>query len=131
MEQLRFMEHPTVVTSAGARMLFRCPSIAVPKPNCAELLLTCGARRLTAQSPRSALRGPQLPWRKSVRIASCIAGSQAKREHQGELYPCMVRKQAAFHSALVIWVSRSQNPMQSASVLPPPPCALGDRAMLD
>jgi hypothetical protein len=37
----------------------------------------------------------------------------------------MVRKQAAFHSVLVMCVSRSQNPMQSASDLPPPPGALG------
>jgi hypothetical protein len=37
----------------------------------------------------------------------------------------MVRMQAAFHSALLICVSRSQNPMQSASDLPPPPGALG------
>jgi hypothetical protein len=36
-----------------------------------------------------------------------------------------VRRQAAFHSTLVICVSRSQKPMQSASVLPPPPGALG------
>jgi hypothetical protein len=37
----------------------------------------------------------------------------------------MVRRQAAFHSVLVICVSRSQKPMQAASVLPPPPGALG------
>jgi hypothetical protein len=37
----------------------------------------------------------------------------------------MVRTQAAFHSALLMCVSRSQNPMQSASELPPPPGALG------
>ena len=37
----------------------------------------------------------------------------------------MVRTQAAFHSVLVMCVSRSQNPMQSASDLPPPPGALG------
>ena len=37
----------------------------------------------------------------------------------------MVRTQAAFHSALLMCVSRSQNPMQSASDLPPPPGALG------
>ena len=37
----------------------------------------------------------------------------------------MVRRQAAFHSALLMCVSRSQNPMQSASDLPPPPGALG------
>ena len=37
----------------------------------------------------------------------------------------MVRAQAAFHSALLMCVSRSQNPMQSASDLPPPPGALG------
>src|SRR5262245_6346310 len=37
----------------------------------------------------------------------------------------MLRRQAAFHSAFVMCVSRSQKPMQSASVLPPPPGALG------
>jgi len=37
----------------------------------------------------------------------------------------MVRTQAAFHSDLLMCVSRSQNPMQSASDLPPPPGALG------
>src|SRR5688572_28136186 len=37
----------------------------------------------------------------------------------------MVRRQAAFHSALLMCVSRSQNPTQSASDLPPPPGALG------
>ena len=37
----------------------------------------------------------------------------------------MVRRQAAFHSTLVMCVSRSQKPMQSVSVLPPPPGALG------
>ena len=37
----------------------------------------------------------------------------------------MVRTQAAFHSALLICVARSQNPMQSASDLPPPPGVLG------
>ena len=37
----------------------------------------------------------------------------------------MVRMQADFHSALLMCVSRSQNPMQSASDLPPPPGALG------
>jgi hypothetical protein len=37
----------------------------------------------------------------------------------------MVRAQAAFHSALLMCVSRSQKPMQSASDLPPPPGALG------
>jgi hypothetical protein len=37
----------------------------------------------------------------------------------------MVRTQADFHSALLMCVSRSQNPMQSASDLPPPPGALG------
>jgi hypothetical protein len=37
----------------------------------------------------------------------------------------MVRTQAAFHSALVMCVPRSQNPMQSARDLPPPPGALG------
>jgi hypothetical protein len=37
----------------------------------------------------------------------------------------MVRAQAPFHSALLMCVSRSQNPMQSASDLPPPPGALG------
>jgi hypothetical protein len=40
-------------------------------------------------------------------------------------YSCIVRTQAAFHSALVMCVSRSQNPMQSARDLPPPPGALG------
>ena len=37
----------------------------------------------------------------------------------------MVRRQAAFHSALVMWVAASQKPMQSLKVLPPPPGALG------
>ncbi len=37
----------------------------------------------------------------------------------------MLRTQAAFHSAFVMCVPRSQKPMQSASVLPPPPGALG------
>jgi hypothetical protein len=37
----------------------------------------------------------------------------------------MVRAQAAFHSVLLMCVSRSQKPMQSASDLPPPPGALG------
>jgi hypothetical protein len=37
----------------------------------------------------------------------------------------MVRKQAVLHCAFVMCVSRSQKPMQSASVLPPPPGALG------
>ena len=37
----------------------------------------------------------------------------------------MVRTQAAFHSALLMCVSWSQKPMQSASDLPPPPGALG------
>ena len=37
----------------------------------------------------------------------------------------MVRTHAAFHSALVMCVSRSQNPMQSASDAPPPPGVLG------
>lgn len=37
----------------------------------------------------------------------------------------MVRWQAAFHSALLMWVAASQKPMQSAKVLPPPPGALG------
>ena len=37
----------------------------------------------------------------------------------------MVRAQAAFHSTLLMCVSRSQNPIQSASDLPPPPGALG------
>ena len=37
----------------------------------------------------------------------------------------MVRTQAAFHSALLMCVWRSQKPMQSASDLPPPPGALG------
>src|SRR5262245_28058068 len=41
----------------------------------------------------------------------------------------MVRRQAAFHSALVMCVSRSQKPMQSASVLPPPPGALGANSL--
>ena len=37
----------------------------------------------------------------------------------------MVRRQAAFHSALVMCVARSQKPMQSCKVLPPPPGGLG------
>jgi hypothetical protein len=37
----------------------------------------------------------------------------------------ILRTQAAFHSALLICVARSQNPMQSASDLPPPPGVLG------
>lgn len=37
----------------------------------------------------------------------------------------MVRRQAAFHSALVMCVARSQKPMQASNVLPPPPGALG------
>ena len=37
----------------------------------------------------------------------------------------MVRTQAAFHSALLMCVSWSQKPMQSASDLPPPPGVLG------
>ena len=41
----------------------------------------------------------------------------------------MVRRQAAFHSVFVICVSRSQKPMQSASVLPPPPGALGANSL--
>jgi hypothetical protein len=36
-----------------------------------------------------------------------------------------VRVQADFHSALVICVSRSQNPIQSANDSPPPPGVLG------
>jgi hypothetical protein len=36
-----------------------------------------------------------------------------------------VRMQAARHSVLVMCVAASQNPMQSSSVLPPPPGALG------
>jgi hypothetical protein len=35
------------------------------------------------------------------------------------------RWQAAFHSCLVMCVARSQKPMQSLKVLPPPPAALG------
>lgn len=38
---------------------------------------------------------------------------------------CIERTQAAFHSALVMCVAGSQNPMQSASELPPPPAMLG------
>ena len=41
----------------------------------------------------------------------------------------MVRRQAAFHSVLVMCVSRSQKPMQSASDLPPPPGALGANSL--
>jgi hypothetical protein len=41
----------------------------------------------------------------------------------------ILRTQAAFHSALLICVSRSQNPMQSASNLPPPPGVLGADAL--
>lgn len=37
----------------------------------------------------------------------------------------IVRRQAAFHSVLFMWVAASQKPMQSARVLPPPPGALG------
>jgi hypothetical protein len=37
----------------------------------------------------------------------------------------MLRTQADFHSAFVMCVPRSQKPMQSASVLPPPPGLLG------
>src|SRR5215468_1063567 len=37
----------------------------------------------------------------------------------------MVRLQASRHSAFVIWVAFSQKPMHAASVLPPPPGALG------
>jgi hypothetical protein len=37
----------------------------------------------------------------------------------------MVRLQAARHSPFVIWVALSQKPMHAASVLPPPPGALG------
>jgi hypothetical protein len=37
----------------------------------------------------------------------------------------MVRRQAAFHSALVMCVAASQKPMQSCNVFPPPPGALG------
>ena len=37
----------------------------------------------------------------------------------------MVRTQAAFHSALLMCVSWSQKPMQSASDSPPPPGVLG------
>src|SRR5262245_12243924 len=44
-------------------------------------------------------------------------------------YSCMVRTQAAFHSALLMCVSRSQNPMQSARDLPPPPGALDADAL--
>jgi hypothetical protein len=44
-------------------------------------------------------------------------------------YSCMVRTQAAFHSALLMCVSRSQNPIQSASDLPPPPGVLGADAL--
>ena len=40
-------------------------------------------------------------------------------------YSFMLRTHAAFHSAFVMCVSRSQKPMQSARVLPPPPGALG------
>jgi hypothetical protein len=40
-------------------------------------------------------------------------------------YSSIVRTQADFHSALLICVARSQNPMQSASDLPPPPGVLG------
>jgi hypothetical protein len=35
------------------------------------------------------------------------------------------RWQAAFHCCFVMWVSRSQKPMQSLKLLPPPPAALG------
>ena len=41
----------------------------------------------------------------------------------------MVRAQAAFHSTLLMCVSRSQKPMQAASDLPPPPGALGADAL--
>ena len=37
----------------------------------------------------------------------------------------MERWQAARHSALVMWVALSQNPMQACSDLPPPPATLG------
>jgi hypothetical protein len=36
-----------------------------------------------------------------------------------------VRWHAARHSDFVMWVAGSQNPMQSLSVLPPPPGVLG------
>jgi hypothetical protein len=43
-----------------------------------------------------------------------------------------VRRQAAAHSRLFMWVSRSQKPMQAAKLSPPPPGMLGaDRLGLD
>jgi hypothetical protein len=42
---------------------------------------------------------------------------------------CIVRIQAAFHSALLMCVSESQNPMQSARDSPPPPGALGAESL--
>ncbi len=46
-------------------------------------------------------------------------------------FSCSVRLHAARHSALVMCVPASQNPMQSASVLPPPPGALGADSLGD
>src|SRR4029078_7674053 len=40
-------------------------------------------------------------------------------------YSCIVRLQAARHSAFVMCVAASKKPMQSARLLPPPPGALG------
>ena len=61
--------------------------------------------------------------RRQTRLPRAFGSAAAQRSTVGN--SCMVRLHASRHSAFVMCVAGSQNPMQSAKLLPPPPGALG------
>ncbi|MGE0851750.1 MAG: hypothetical protein AB7O44_19335 [Hyphomicrobiaceae bacterium] len=75
---------------------------------------------------RGWMEGRDKPDHDKPRALGPCAGPAAQRTLG---YACIVRRQAARHWTFVMCVARSQNLMQSASDLPPPPGLLGSASL--